>query len=75
MLFTCVSAEIEITLRLDGENVSDVKTDQVRSLLADRLGERENRFTVSGEQDIPNVMHCIIHPRENLETSLRQYHI
>jgi hypothetical protein len=63
--------EIEITLRLDGENVNDIRAMQVKSLLTEQLGERDDRFTVTVEQDIPYIVHCTIHPRNNLETILR----
>jgi hypothetical protein len=44
---------------------------QVKSLLTEQLGERDDRFTVTVEQDIPYIVHCTIHPRNNLETILR----
>ena len=65
------SLDVEVMLRLDGENVKSVTPDKIASLLATKLRTSSARFSVQVEQSVPNIMHCTIRAQDGLDTAMR----
>eukprot|EP00118_Oscarella_pearsei_P003271 m.13659 g.13659 ORF g.13659 m.13659 type:complete len:316 (+) comp25145_c0_seq1:119-1066(+) len=62
--------DLQLVLRLDGENVKSVTPNQIETLLATKLRMSSERFTVKASPEVPNIMHCTIHPQSNLNTAM-----